>query len=67
MMETEDSESNSEQKKSLGFNELGLSENLLKAIEDEKFEKPSEIQEKSIPFVIQGKDVIAKAAPFISA
>ena len=62
MMETEDSESNSEQKKSLGFNELGLSENLLKAIEDEKFEKPSEIQEKSIPFVIQGKDVIAKAS-----
>jgi ATP-dependent RNA helicase DeaD len=44
------------------FEKLGISKELLKALEDEKFEKPTEIQEKSIPLVIRGKDVIAKAS-----
>ena len=44
------------------FRKLGLSEPLLKSIKEQNFEKPSEIQEKSIPLVIGGKDVIAEAA-----
>ncbi len=44
------------------FRKLGLSENILKVIKEANFEKPSEIQEKSIPLVLQGKDVIGKSA-----
>ncbi|MDO8508842.1 MAG: DEAD/DEAH box helicase [Nanoarchaeota archaeon] len=44
------------------FKKLGLSENILKAIKEAKFENPSEIQEKAIPLVLQGKDVIGKSA-----
>ncbi|MBI2137045.1 DEAD/DEAH box helicase [Candidatus Woesearchaeota archaeon] len=45
-----------------GFRELGIIEPVLKAIEEEKFEHPSEVQEKSIPVVLSGKDVIAGSA-----
>lgn len=41
------------------FRELGIEEPILRAIDDEKFEKPTEIQEKAIPLVLEGKDVIA--------
>ncbi|MFA5857283.1 MAG: DEAD/DEAH box helicase [Candidatus Pacearchaeota archaeon] len=44
------------------FQKLGLSAPLLRVIQEEKFEKPSEIQEKSIPLVLAGKDVIAGAS-----
>ena len=44
------------------FKQLGVTAPLLKAIEEEKFEKPSEIQEKSIPLILSGKDVIAGSA-----
>ena len=44
------------------FRKLGIAEYVVKAIEEEKFEKPSKIQEKSIPLVLQGKDVIAQSA-----
>ncbi len=44
------------------FKKLGMSESLLKAIEELNFEKPSEIQEKSIPSVLKGKDIIGKSA-----
>ena len=44
------------------FKSLGISEHLLKSIEEQEFEQPSEIQEKSIPLILQGKDVIATAA-----
>lgn len=40
------------------FRELGLSEELLKLLEKAGLETPSEIQEKAIPLVLQGKDVI---------
>ncbi|MCB9359423.1 DEAD/DEAH box helicase [Candidatus Woesearchaeota archaeon] len=46
----------------MAFTTLGLPDSILKAIEDEKFEKPSDIQAKAIPLVLQGKDVIAKSA-----
>ncbi len=44
------------------FRKLGLSEELLKLLEKEGFRKPSEIQEKVIPLVLQGKDVIGGSA-----
>lgn len=44
------------------FKNLGISEPILKSINDSKFERPSEIQEKSIPLILAGKDVIAGAA-----
>jgi len=44
------------------FRKLGIIEPIIKIIEEEKFEKPSEIQAKAIPFVVQGKDVIGGSA-----
>ncbi|MBN2423275.1 DEAD/DEAH box helicase [Candidatus Woesearchaeota archaeon] len=40
------------------FYELGISNNILRTIEEENFEEPTEIQEKSIPLILEGKDVI---------
>lgn len=44
------------------FRKLGISEDIVKAIEEHKFTEPSEIQEKSIPLVLEGKDVMAGSA-----
>jgi len=44
------------------FKELGLSETLLENITNMKIETPTEIQEKSIPPVLEGKDVIGGSA-----
>ncbi len=44
------------------FRKLGIIEPILRSIKEENFEKPTEIQEKSIPLVLAGKDVIAEAA-----
>jgi len=44
------------------FRKLGISEPIVKAIEESRFVKPSMIQEKTIPFVMEGKDVIAGSA-----
>ena len=44
------------------FKQLNLSEELLDAIRREGFDTPSEIQEKTIPLVLQGKDVIGSSA-----
>jgi len=41
------------------FRKLGIIEPILKSIEQERFEKPTEIQEKSIPLILAGKDIIA--------
>ncbi|WP_392486550.1 DEAD/DEAH box helicase [Haloimpatiens sp. FM7315] len=43
------------------FNELGLSNNLITALNNQRINKPTPIQEQSIPYLIQGKDVIAQA------
>lgn len=43
------------------FKDLGLSDSLLKAIEKKGYTEPSPIQEKAIPQVLQGKDVLASA------
>lgn len=44
-----------------GFNKLGLSDNLLKALSDMNFTEPSSIQKEAIPQVLSGNDIIAKA------
>ncbi len=44
------------------FEELGITTQILKAIEEENFTEPTEIQEKSIPSVLKGKDVLAGSA-----
>ena len=44
------------------FKQLGISEHTLEAIKILGFEEPSEIQEKSIPLVLEGKDIIAGAS-----
>ena len=44
------------------FKQLGLSDGLLKIIKERGYEEPSEIQEKSIPQVLAGKDLVACAA-----
>jgi len=44
------------------FKKLGISEGILNAIKSLGFTEPSEIQEKAIPLVIAGKDVIAGSA-----
>jgi len=41
------------------FEKLGICEHVLKVVKAKKFEKPSEIQEKTIPMILEGKDVIA--------
>ncbi len=45
----------------MSFTELGLSAPILKAIEEQGYEKPSPIQEQAIPAVLQGKDLMAAA------
>lgn len=44
------------------FRQLGVSEHVLKSIEERKFTEPTEIQDKAIPLILEGKDVIAGAA-----
>ncbi|WP_067149580.1 DEAD/DEAH box helicase [Pseudotamlana agarivorans] len=45
----------------MSFQSLGLSEALLKAISKKGYTKPSPIQEKAIPPVLEGYDVLASA------
>lgn len=42
----------------MSFTELGLSESILKAVTESGYEKPTEIQAKAIPIILEGKDVI---------
>lgn len=41
------------------FKKLGIDEDVLKVLSEKNFEKPSEIQEKSIPIALEGHDIIA--------
>lgn len=45
----------------LSFDQLGINENLLRGIYGYGFEKPSIIQNKAIPVLMSGKDMIAQA------
>ena len=44
------------------FKEIKLSQELSKTIETLGFEEPTQIQRESIPFILQGKDVIGESA-----
>ena len=44
------------------FNDLGLVEPILKSIKEQDFDNPTDIQEKSIPLILEGKDVIGGSA-----
>ncbi|MFT6583806.1 MAG: ATP-dependent RNA helicase RhlE, partial [Alphaproteobacteria bacterium] len=43
------------------FNELGLAETLLRAIQAEGYDKPTPIQSKVIPAMMEGRDVLGTA------
>ncbi len=43
------------------FNELGLSPEILKAVEEIGYESATEIQAKTIPLLLEGKDVIGRS------
>ena len=44
------------------FKELGLSDKIISVIRDLEYISPSEIQKKTIPLILKGKDVIGNAA-----
>lgn len=44
------------------FRKLGIIDPVIKVIEEQRFEAPTEIQVKAIPSVIAGRDVIAQSA-----
>jgi ATP-dependent RNA helicase DeaD len=43
------------------FSDLGLSEDLLAALEDVGYDAPSPIQEQAIPVLLEGRDVVGQA------
>jgi len=45
----------------MSFKSLGLSDAFVKAVEEKGYTKPSPIQEKAIPYILEGKDVLASA------
>ena len=45
----------------MSFSDLGLSPELLRAVEDAGYTEPTPIQKKAIPIVLQGRDVMGCA------
>jgi len=45
----------------MSFKELGLSDPILRSLEDLKHSEPSEIQKQAIPIVLSGKNLMAAA------
>ncbi|MFT6288180.1 MAG: ATP-dependent RNA helicase RhlE [Alcanivorax sp.] len=45
----------------MNFDDLGLSEPLLRAVKEQGYTQPSPIQAKAIPLILSGKDVMAAA------
>ena len=43
------------------FNELNLSEELLRAVDELGFSEMTEIQAQSIPLLLQGRDVVGRS------
>ena len=48
-----------ENQNNLTFEELGLSPVLLKTVTEEGYTEPTPVQERAIPLVLQGRDVLA--------
>jgi ATP-dependent RNA helicase RhlE len=46
---------------SMSFNSLGLSTELLRAISDQGYIQPTPVQRQAIPFILEGKDILAGA------
>jgi ATP-dependent RNA helicase RhlE len=51
----------SESTNNLRFEELGLSADLLRTVAEEGYTEPTPVQERAIPLVLQGRDVLAAA------
>ena len=45
----------------MNFDDLGLMPSLLKAVKEKGYEVPSPIQEKAIPLILTGRDILASA------
>ena len=45
----------------MSFDELGLSKEILYSIHEKGYEEPTEIQEKAIPQILMGRDVLGCA------
>ena len=45
----------------MSFKDLGLSDALVKAVEEKGYTIPSPIQQKAIPHILAGKDILASA------
>jgi ATP-dependent RNA helicase DeaD len=45
----------------LNFRSLGIREDIIKSLEKLGYEKPTEVQEKAVPRVLEGKDIIVKS------
>jgi len=45
----------------MSFKDLGLSDALVKAVHEKGYTVPSPIQEKAIPHILEGKDILASA------
>jgi len=45
----------------MSFKSLGLSDALVKAVEEKGYTTPSPIQQKAIPHILEGKDILASA------
>ena len=54
-------EANRKKKKSGGFQSMGLSQEVWKGIIKKGYKVPTPIQRKTIPLIIDGKDVVAMA------
>ena len=48
-------------KKYMNFSDLGLNDNILRAVDDAGYSTPTPIQEQAIPYVLMGRDVLACA------
>ena len=45
----------------MNFDNLGLIPSLLKAVKEKGYQEPSPIQEKAIPLILKGRDILASA------
>ncbi|KAF9438317.1 ribosomal RNA processing protein [Entomortierella beljakovae] len=59
--QTKENEGAAESKKDATFKDLGLMQPLVDACEQLKFKEPTEIQRESIPWSLQGRDIIGLA------
>ncbi|KAL2611149.1 hypothetical protein R1flu_022841 [Riccia fluitans] len=57
----QESKENEEDEDEIGFEEMGLDPRLLRAVSKRKLVKPTPIQSKAIPLILEGKDVVARA------